>query len=289
MFAAGDGVTRGRPALSRDTSRAAKSSTFAEVGFWAPSSVRAASRFAEAILTTHTQPTYQCSAQIGSLAVDTAGNAIAMWAEAGSKFHWNHYDVKSDAWRPDAVRFEILHATLPVTSTVTVDLDGRGDGYAIYELEGAVWRSRFSNGGFAEPTALVPARVYSPKQVIDRGGQSLVFWVRDRAIRVAGFLSDGQPTGLESLIEEGDAGPQGGLQVNGSSGRAVVIWRSSSLPGYKLGAAHCDILGDGGCTPAALLANTTLNMWAVDGPTESNCGSKRVHRDAGPDAADAKW
>ena len=63
-------------------------------------------------------------------------------------------------------------------------------------------------------------------------------------------------------IERRDAGSTTAFHSHGAGGRAAVAWRRSytTPQRWELYAAHCDIVGDRGCSQAVLLANSTLGF-----------------------------
>lgn len=199
-----------------------------------------------------------------SLAVDSRGNAIALW-ERDDKFGqdslWaSHYRPNGSWSPPQVIELGVGRSRVPVLA-----FDGKGNAVAIWEQDDSyltgIWSNRYTpeNGwGLTLQVEFSRANAYEPKAGFSSDGQALAVWAQRKGRRIgiwanldtrkAGW---GRPRQIDA--PPGDSGNvQLALAENGSAvavweqdqpGRVKAIFANQFTPGTGWGRAR--LIGDG--------------------------------------------
>jgi hypothetical protein len=185
------------------------------------------------------------------VALDAAGNAVAVWAQSDGTFEsiWsNVFDAASGTWGTAA----LIEAT-SVGSAYEPHIAMNSSGTAIavwYQYEGTradIWANGYRSGaGWGTATVVETNNAggaFEPRIAIDSSGNAWAVWSQSNTVRESMWSSRYlQGTGWEAavLLESDDTGHAilGDIDMD-SSGNAVVVWQQEDGTRYNVWASRC--------------------------------------------------
>lgn len=201
-------------------------------------------------------------AMFPQLAIDSNGNAIAVWHQHdGTRYNIraNRYTI-SAGW-DTAVTIEAGDAGDAIAPRVA--LDGSGNAVAVwYQSDGTrtnIWTNRYTTSGWDSP-ALIEAETadaFDPKIAVDAGGNAIAIWQQYvgalstvLASRYIAGVGWGAATAVVGANTAGAYNPQIAMDANGN---AVAVWHQSDGTRNNVWANR---YGDGSGWGSAVLIET---------------------------------
>ena len=186
------------------------------------------------------------------VAVDSAGNAIAVWQQSDDTDNsiWSNRYVVGDGWGTATV-IEDDNSVEAVNPQVAVD--SAGNAIAVWEqfdgIADGIWSNRYVVGdswGTAEPVA-TGFGGHNPQVAVDSAGNAIAVWEASDGI-VNGIWSNRYAVddgwGTAELIEFNDAAMACNPQVAvDSAGNAIAVWQQITI-GYSI-YSNRYVVGDG--------------------------------------------
>ncbi|MBZ2169065.1 Ig-like domain-containing protein [Marinobacter sp. F4216] len=168
------------------------------------------------------------------LASDGAGNAIAIWREAGTEVWASRYISATDTWEAP----ENIGAAADWVGDFSIDLNADGAAVAIWgqrmDLVTSIEGNAYKPGvgwGSAEPIEIGDDNAYGPEVAVDESGNAIAVWTQKDGTQFSMYSNRfsaetgwGGATLIESL-ETGASNPiyNPQLAMDGS-GNALVVW-----------------------------------------------------------------
>lgn len=216
-----------------------------------------------------------------SLALDGAGNGLAVWDSAGIVAARL---VGAEEWQTPG-----RLAPQP-SSTPRVFLDAAGRGFATWSSSGEAFAQRFDpQGGWSETTRFAPdagwSFVGSGEVAFDPSGQALLVWQRNQgATQISSVWSAAYTGGRWSAL--GPISASGGRAVGphvgiDASGRGISVWSEQLGPVYTryesgVWTAPLLVTSAPGVGPTALAVSTGGNAIVAWKETDAASGRGRV-------------
>jgi len=213
------------------------------------------------------------------VAVDTNGNAIAIWYQYDgtySNIYTNRFDVLSGSWQ-GAVLIENDNTDSAYNPQVVIDTNGNA--MAIwYQSDGTrnnILANRFHvlSGSWQGATLIESGtgNAYNPQIAVDDSGNAMAIWYQSDGTRNniwANHFDVLSGSWQGAALIESDTGDASSPQVAvDDSGNAMAVWYQSDGSAYSIYANHFDALS-GSWQGAALIENNTgyadLPQVAVD-------------------------
>jgi len=241
------------------------------------------------------------------IAVDAAGNALAVWTQYIStsyRVRANTYDAATGAWgTPVRVDNDPGDADGP-----QIAVDAVGNALAVWQqYDGArynIWSNRYTNGSGWGTAALIETDnagyAYDPQIAIDTSGNALAVWRQSDGTRDniwANRYTNGSGWGTATLIETDNAGNAYYPQIAfDASGNALAVWEQRNATRtniwsnrYTNGAGwgtaaliEIDDAGDASRPQIALDASgNALAVWAQSDGTRNNIWANRYTNGSG--------
>lgn len=201
-------------------------------------------------------------AQNAQVAIDDAGNAIAVWAQSDSSIWANRYNIDTGWGTPELIETGDGAAAAP-----RIAMTGGGDAIAVWTqydgVRNSVWLNRYSvgsgwgaaelvehydGGDAADPDVAINDAgtvVVAWNQVDDNGTPSLDMWANRYIV--------GNGWGTATLLETLDAAVEPAEVALDPAGDAVVVWRQ--FDGVRASVWASNYVVGAGWTTATLLEN----------------------------------
>jgi hypothetical protein len=183
------------------------------------------------------------------IAMDAAGNAVAVWAwsaASGPPYNFsvwaNRYTVGS-GWE-GAGPIDAINTSTP-NANPHVALDGAGNAIAVWHRPDgswdSIWSSRYVAGiGWGAPVLIETDNTNSARDArvaFDTGGNAMAVWIQSDGVRnnvLANRYTAGVGWGSAVLIETDDTGPaQEPRIVFDGSGNATAVWSHRNVAGFS--------------------------------------------------------
>ena len=234
------------------------------------------------------------------LAVDTAGNAIAVWYQFDGPSYsiWsNHYSAGSGWGTAEVIESGTGNAINP-----RVALDSNGNGLAVWTQNGGgrndIWSNRYTAGSGWGTAQLIETdntgTALSPRVKIDSNGNAIAAWYQSDGTRFninANRYVAGTGWGTAQLIETDDSGDaQLPRLAMDAAGNTIVVWQQNDgtrynirsnryIPGTGWGTAttiETDNAGDATVPWVAVdSAGNALVVWQQSDGTRTNIWANR--------------
>lgn len=170
------------------------------------------------------------------IAVDTAGNALAVWQQSdGTRNNiWANRYTTSGGWG----NAELIEAIAGEAADPRVAVDGAGNALAVWQqsdgVRNNIWANRYSAGSGWNNAELIEGSAgdaANPRLGIDGAGNALAVWQQSDGVRDniwANRYTAGSGWGTAALIESDNAGDAVNPQVAvDSAGDAWAVWQQS--------------------------------------------------------------
>ena len=192
------------------------------------------------------------SAQIPQIAIDSAGNAIAVWQqdESGIYYIWANRYVPGTGWGT-AARIDTSHTGSAYSPQIA--FDSAGNAIAVWnQSDGSaynIYANRYVSGTGAWETAAVidssSETANYPQIAIDSAGNAIAVWQQyfgtTISIEARRYDSGTGLWGTALLIETDDAGNASSPQIAvDSAGNAIAVWNQYDGTRYNIWANRYD-------------------------------------------------
>jgi hypothetical protein len=229
------------------------------------------------------------NARSSRLAMDTNGNALAVWVQTDGT-QYNVWSSRYDAATGFGTAALVEAADAGSAAFPRIKFDGNGNAIAVWSqsdgTESNVWASRYvAETGWNMPVLIEPAEAGDaslPRLDVNAAGDAVVAWAQSNGTRVsiwANTYSVATGWGTEVMIEPPPAADASEPWVAiDSRGNALTLWRQSDgtldsvwanryLNGTWLAAQAIEPVpnGDAGAVSVAMDSKgTALAIWEVD-------------------------
>lgn len=166
------------------------------------------------------------------IAVDGAGNAIAVWAQGG-EIRANRFSASSGDW--GLAPLPVISAGSAVSPQVA--LDGAGNAFAVWkQFNGGfnIWANRFDavggTWGTAQEIETNPGVASDPRIAVDGAGNALAVWPKDdgtNSIWANRFNAGTVAWGIAQRIENDDGFASSPEIAFDGAGDAMAVWEQS--------------------------------------------------------------
>jgi len=212
-------------------------------------------------------------AHLPQIAIDSTGNALAVWGEYGDGFDsiwFNRYTAGAGWGAQAAVEVEIEQPD--EAGATKFAFDSNGNALAVWSQPvGAryhIWAKRYTMASGWGPTALIQidttSNAYEPQIAIDSNGNALAVWMQSDGARFniwANRYGAASGWGTAMLIEASNDGsavaPQIAMDANGN---ALAVWTQSDGANYYITANRYTV-GSGWGNAEVIQANRSYEGW----------------------------
>jgi hypothetical protein len=171
------------------------------------------------------------NAQGPSLAVNAAGEAVAVWMQPGGGVGiniWANRYTPAGGW---GAAQRISDGSGDAQGAQAVALDANGNAIAVWQQSDSIWANRYTAGsGWGTPELIETGNgwAYSPQVGVDASGNAIAVWAQQVGARssvVANRYVAGSGWGTPVTIEADDSGDVSAPQIAvDAAGNAVVVW-----------------------------------------------------------------
>lgn len=161
------------------------------------------------------------NASAPEIAIDSNGNAIAVWLE--------NNQVKSSSHLVNGIWTSSVNVSGTNASSVKLVADSNGNATAVWVENGVIKASsKTLNGNWSTSTSLSNNNASSPTLCVDDAGNIIAAWVRGGNIETSTKLFQGNWFTKTTLSSNGAANPVIAIGGAGNNARAVVVWQANS-------------------------------------------------------------
>lgn len=182
------------------------------------------------------------NAQTPSIAVNAAGEAVAIWMQPGgggiSDNIWANRYTPAGGWGTAQVISDVQGGA---QGAQAVAIDASGNATAVWQQSDSIWTNRYTAGsGWGTPVLIETSSGWAgnPQIGMDANGNALAVWWQREGSRInieAARYVAGAGWGAPEIIENDDSGDTGAPQIAvDAAGNAVVVWPwAADLGGFN--------------------------------------------------------